>query len=306
MQAFVAPFVATGAPQPLDIPYAIERQPLFVCRGADGGGRTRTAVRPRDFKSLASTGSATSAPRRSMSHRRRRRKAGAADAKPMPSQEFFDFLCRTVSRVFQRPSPRRTGSLESFYEMAAALASAIRIGPRNGVFSTRSTGTTLPVCHFVDCDEARIIGGLFLSSFFSPNPDGGVLNCGDQRPDVRRAGTRGKFWRAARESAGEDAIRRKAHEPKRTAWRRSAPRPGGRPTLSGYDRLRFGSGRFDHGCRRGGGDHASCRDGRRRLDRLYRDRGPSGRGRPGQLEAGGQILLCRLHQGWRPRPTRAR
>ena len=29
--------------------------------GADGGGRTRTALRPRDFKSLASTGFATSA-----------------------------------------------------------------------------------------------------------------------------------------------------------------------------------------------------------------------------------------------------
>jgi hypothetical protein len=29
--------------------------------GADGGGRTRTASRPRDFKSLASTGFATSA-----------------------------------------------------------------------------------------------------------------------------------------------------------------------------------------------------------------------------------------------------
>jgi hypothetical protein len=29
--------------------------------GADGGDRTRTALRPRDFKSLASTGFATSA-----------------------------------------------------------------------------------------------------------------------------------------------------------------------------------------------------------------------------------------------------
>jgi hypothetical protein len=27
-------------------------QPLFHCSGADGGGRTRTALRPRDFKSL--------------------------------------------------------------------------------------------------------------------------------------------------------------------------------------------------------------------------------------------------------------
>jgi hypothetical protein len=33
----------------------------FNCSGADGGGRTRTALRPRDFKSLASTGFATSA-----------------------------------------------------------------------------------------------------------------------------------------------------------------------------------------------------------------------------------------------------
>ena len=30
--------------------------------GADGGSRTRTEFPPRDFKSLASTGSATSAP----------------------------------------------------------------------------------------------------------------------------------------------------------------------------------------------------------------------------------------------------
>ena len=32
-----------------------------LTNGADGGGRTRTALRPRDFKSLASTGFATSA-----------------------------------------------------------------------------------------------------------------------------------------------------------------------------------------------------------------------------------------------------
>ena len=36
--------------------------------GADGGGRTRTASRPRDFKSLASTGFATSAGMRLLSH----------------------------------------------------------------------------------------------------------------------------------------------------------------------------------------------------------------------------------------------
>src|ERR1700722_21039563 len=36
--------------------------------GADGGGRTRTALRPRDFKSLASTGFATSAWSALLSH----------------------------------------------------------------------------------------------------------------------------------------------------------------------------------------------------------------------------------------------
>ena len=39
-----------------------EAEPLyFGAHGADGGGRTRTALRPKDFKSFASTGFATSA-----------------------------------------------------------------------------------------------------------------------------------------------------------------------------------------------------------------------------------------------------
>jgi hypothetical protein len=38
---------------PLDVdPSCAKLQPLFHCSGADGGGRTRTALRPRDFKSL--------------------------------------------------------------------------------------------------------------------------------------------------------------------------------------------------------------------------------------------------------------
>ncbi len=46
---------------PADLPLA--GSPLFLKDGARGGNRTRTSLRKRDFKSLASTDFATRAPK---------------------------------------------------------------------------------------------------------------------------------------------------------------------------------------------------------------------------------------------------